>query len=85
MTGRGAGSTSLSLHKTRKLAWFGHVTLHDSLSNTILHGTMEGGRRRGGQRKCRMDNIKEWTSLPVPELLKGASSIKDWKRIFAES
>ena len=32
-----------------------------------------------------MDNIKEWTFLPVPELFKGASCRKDWKRISAES
>ena len=32
-----------------------------------------------------MDNIKEWTSLPVQELLTMASCRKDWKRISAES
>ena len=32
--------------KRRKHAWFGHVTLHDS----ILQGTLDGGRRRGRQR-----------------------------------
>ena len=41
-----------------KPAWFGHVTRHDSLSKTILQGTLEGGRRSGRQRKCWMDNIK---------------------------
>ena len=35
-----------------------HVTCRDSLSKTILQGTLEGGRRRGRQRKCWMDNIK---------------------------
>ena len=45
-----------------KIAWFGHVTRHDSLSKTILQDTLEGGRRRGRQRKCWMDNIKMWTS-----------------------
>ena len=34
----------------QKLSWFGHVTRHDSLSKTILQGTLEGGRRRGRQR-----------------------------------
>ena len=29
--------------KKRKRAWFGHVTRHDSLSKTILHGTLKGG------------------------------------------
>ena len=36
---------------------------------TILQGTLEGGRGRGQQRKSWMDNIKEWTSKTMPELL----------------
>ena len=47
--------------------WLAHVTRHDSLSKTILQDTLEGGRRRGRQRKYWMDNINEWTSLPMPE------------------
>ena len=35
-----------------ELAWFGHVTRHDSLSRNIPQSTLEGGRRRGRQRKC---------------------------------
>ena len=53
------------------------VPRHNSLSKTVLHGTLEAGRRRGRQRKCRMDNIKEWTSLP--------SCKKEWRRISTES
>ena len=49
----------LATVKRRKLAWFGHVTRHDSLSKTILQGTSEGGRRRGWQKKCWMDKVKE--------------------------
>ena len=75
----------LATVKRRKLTWFGNVTRHDSLSKTILHGALESGRRRGRQRKCWMDNIKEWTSLPTPELLTRASYRKDWKMISAES
>ena len=75
----------LATVKRWKLAWFGHVPRHDSLSKTILQGTLEGGRRRGRQRKCWMDNIKEWTSLPIPELLTRTSYRKDWKRISAGS
>ena len=51
----------LATVKRRKLAWFGHVTRHDSLSRTILQGTLEGGRRCVRQRKCWMDNIKGYT------------------------
>ena len=59
-------------------AWFGDV----SLSKTILLGTLEGGRRRGRQRKCWMDIIKEWTPLPMSELLTAASCRKHWKRVL---
>ena len=68
-----------------KLAWFRHVTHHDSLSKTILQDTLEGGQCCGQQRKCWMDNIKERTSLPMPKLLTKASCRKDWKKISAES
>ena len=76
----------LATVKRRKPPWFGHVTSHDSLSKskTILQGTLEGGRRCGQQRKCWMANIKEWTSLPMPDLLTTASCRKDWNRISAE-
>ena len=33
----------LATVKRRKLAWFGQVTRRDSLSKTILQGTLEGG------------------------------------------
>ena len=42
----------LATVKRQKHAWFAHVTRHDSLSTTILQGTLEGGRRHGRQRKC---------------------------------
>ena len=63
-----------------KHAWFWHVTHHNSFSQIILQGTLEGGQCHGLQRKCWMDNIIEWTSLPVPEVLAVASNRKDWKR-----
>ena len=34
---------------------------------------------------CWMDNITEWTSLPMPELPTRASCTTDWKKISAES
>ena len=33
----------LATVKRRKLAWLEHVTWHNSLSETILQGTLEGG------------------------------------------
>ena len=73
----------LATVKRRKLAWFRRVTRHDCLSKTILQGILKGGRRRGRQMKCWIDTIKEWTYLPMPELLTRASCRKNWKRISA--
>ena len=33
----------LATVERQKLAWFGHVTSHDSLFQTIRQGTLEGG------------------------------------------
>ena len=49
----------LTAVKRQKLAWFRHVTRHESLSKTILQGILGGGRCMIGIRKCWMDNIKE--------------------------
>ena len=74
----------LATIKRWKLAWFRHVTRHNSLSKTICQGTFEGGQHRGQQRKCWTD-IKEWTSLPLPELLSMAACRRNWRRISAKS
>ena len=57
----------LAIVKRQKLACFGWVMHHDSLSKTILQGILQSGRRRCRQRKCWKDNVKEWTSLPMSE------------------
>ncbi|GFR76872.1 UDP-glucuronosyltransferase 2A1-like [Elysia marginata] len=70
----------LATVKRRKLAWFGHVTRHDSLSKTILQATVEGKRRRGRQRKAWCDNIKEWTEMAMYELVRSASDRDAWRQ-----
>ena len=42
----------------------------------ILQDTLEGGRRRGRQRKCWMDNVKEWTSPAHARTARRASAEK---------
>ena len=69
----------LATVKRWKLTWLGYVTRHDSLTKAILQGTFKGRRCHGQQRKCWMDDIKEWTSLPMPDLLTRASCRKYWK------
>ena len=76
----GPQETLLATVKRRKLKWFGHVTRHDGLSKTIMQGTVAGGRRRGRQRKSWSDNIKEWTAMTTPELLRAANSRSEWRR-----
>ena len=48
----------------------GHV--QQQLSKTLLNDTLEGQRRHGQRTKCWMDNVKEWTPLPMPEPLPAA-------------
>ena len=76
----GPQETLLATVKRRKLKWFGHVTRHDSLSKTIMQGTVAGGRRRGRQRKSWGDNIKEWTAMTTPELLRAANTRTEWRK-----
>ena len=75
----------LATVRRRKLSWFGHVTRHNTLSKTILQGTLEGGRRRGRQKKGWMDNIKEWTRLDSPTLLREVEDRAGWRRLAEES
>ena len=71
----------LAIVKRRKLAWFGHVTRHNTLSKTILQGTVEGGRRKGRPRKSWTEDIKVWTQAEMPALLEKASDRHRWRRL----
>ena len=69
----------LTTVRSRKLKWFGHTTRHTSLAKSILQGTVTGGRKRGRPKKAWIDNIKEWTNLDVPSLLRQAEDRKKWR------
>ena len=75
----------LAVIKRRKLTWFGHVTRHNTLPKTILQGTLEGGRKRGRQQKAWFDNIKEWTRMDSPTLLKTAENHACWRQLARTS
>ena len=75
----------LSMVKTRKLRWHGHVTQPTGLANTIMQGTVPGGRRRGRPKKCWHDNIKEWTELPLAKTLRLAEDKDGWRKIIKTS
>ena len=71
----------LGIVKRRKLAWFGHISRHNSLAKTVLQGTLEGGRKRGRQVKCWADNLKEWTRLDSPTLTRLAEDRPAWRSL----
>ena len=68
-----------------KRAWFRHVTYHNGLSKKHPSGHLGVWRTPWSERKCWTDNVKEWTSLSMPELLTMASRRKDRKKISDES
>ncbi|KAK2158010.1 hypothetical protein NP493_1831g00007 [Ridgeia piscesae] len=53
----------LTTVKRRKLKWYWHITRSSGLAKTILQRTVQGGRRRGRQKKRWEDNITEWTGM----------------------
>ena len=72
----------LSIVKTRKLRWYGHVTRATGLANTIMQGTVPGGRRRGRPKNYWNDNIKEWTELLLAKTLRLAEDKDGWRKII---
>ena len=75
----------LTTVKRRKLKWYWHVTRSSGLAKTILQGTVQGGRRRGKQRKRWEDNIKEWTGLEWDIMLRKAENREEWRKLVVKS
>ena len=86
----GCGARSAALWVHRNLFWqlSGEGSSRGSgmspvatASKTILQGTLECGRRRGWQRKSKIDNIEEWIS----HARIAHNGRKDLERISADS
>ena len=71
--------------KRRKLKWYRHVIRSSGLAKTILQGSVQGGRRRGRQRKRWEDNIKEWTGHEWNIILQKAENRKEWRKLVVKS
>lgn len=69
----------------RKLRWYGHITRSSGLAKTILQGTVQGGRRRGRQKKRWEDNIGEWTHLKLSEAMRAAEDREGWRELVNRS
>ena len=75
----------LTATKRRKLKWYGHVTRSSGLAKTVLQGKVQGGRRRGRERKRWEDNIKEWTCLEWNIILHKAENREEWRKQVVKS
>ena len=71
----------LATVKRRKLAFFGHMMRHDSLSKIIIQGTVEGQRKRGRPKKSWLTNIIEWTGMGLTDLLTATQHRDEWRTI----
>ena len=61
------------------------ISYRDHITKTILQGTVQGGRRRGRQRKRWEDNIKEWTGLQWNIALRKAENREEWRNLVVKS
>ena len=75
----------LTIVKTRKLQWYGHVSHSIGLAKTILQDTVKGGRTKGRQRKRREDNIREWTGLDFAKPQRAVKNRAEWRKLIVKS
>ena len=75
----------LTTVKKCKLKWFVHVSRASGLAKTILQGTVQGGRRRGRQKKRWENNIAEWTGLKFCHAVREAEKKTKWREGVATS
>ena len=75
----------LAIVKQHKLQWYGHITRSSGLAKTFHQGTVQGGRRRGRQRKRWEDNICEWTGLGLSDTVRKAEEREEWRRLVITS
>ncbi|GFN79318.1 UDP-glucuronosyltransferase 2a1-like [Plakobranchus ocellatus] len=55
------------------------------IAKTIMQGIVNGGRRRGRQKKRWEDNIREWTGLELRNTLRKAKDREEWKDVVGRS
>ena len=67
------------------MRWYGHIQRSTGLAQMILQGTVQGGRRKSGQKKRWEDNIPEWIGLGMGEALRKAEDREEWRKVVARS
>ena len=81
----GPHSELLAMVIKKKLIWFGHVIGSNSMSKTILQGSIEGIRRRGRPKMQWQDNIVKWTGLDINKAMRAAENREGWKKIVMKT
>ena len=74
----------LTIAKRRKLQWSDHVR-SSGLAETIVQGSVKGGRRQGRQRKRWEDNISEWTGLEFAKSQRAVENREKLKKLVVKS
>ena len=71
--------------RKRKFRWYAHIKRTTGLARVILQGTVQGGRRKGRQKKRWEDNISEWIGLGLGVALRKAEDREEWRKVVAPS
>ena len=70
----GPHSELLAMVIAKKLRWVGHVTRSNSISKTILQGSIEGKIRRGRPKMQWQDNTVKLTGLDINKAMRAAEN-----------
>ena len=73
----------MTLATRGRLKWYEHVSSSSGLANTILQGTVKGGRRQSRQRK-RWEDIREWTGLEFAKSQAAVESRIKWRKLISK-
>ena len=63
----------------RKLSYFGHVTRHNCLQNTIIQGKIDGKRKKGKPATSWLDEIKQLTGTSITKATRAAGDRRKWR------
>ena len=71
----------LKVAQKRKLRWFGHVSRRPgTLAHDVMHGMVNGSRRRGRPRANWSGDVGKWTAQTVVECVRAAQDRKNWRK-----